>query len=490
MPENNTFMAPPGASGVVSNNAPKEVREVLNDDDDQFITDINTGVELQVNDKNLEEAIVYDNPAKLVLNTSLQEFSFNDDSYKDLFMGSSEIAKTTSDIKKLTSIEDVFNYYKKEGMYRDVYLPVTNVAIRIYEFNNTDISILELANEARKDFLFHLQMNAKGTQSRKFLDLVLQNAQFLTSDSDKLTKAHFENISAQDIPIIILAAASLLNAVKVKMSNGEEVPFKWEETCPKCGTTQEVSFPFEEAVRAQYTNEMIEWANVNYNPNDTFENNLRRSKAVKGKGVKYTKIGTTIDTYIRMKDPTWLRSNNLDEESYNWIIDKYIEYPYFKEIYEDQEWNLKPMKERVLQLSQKCSNAYLAKDDSDPTIFEYFNDLNQIKMARYIYKVEAFDISSKDVNGKPVKLVEEDWNKLSLSVKLDRLALFDDEVKKKINDQIEAISNYGIQDILAKFPCVKEDCKHMLEVSIDPIALVFSVLQNTIENVDSTTSTQ
>ena len=51
MPENNTFMAPPGAPGVVSNNAPKEVREILNDDDDQFVTDINTGVELQVEDR-------------------------------------------------------------------------------------------------------------------------------------------------------------------------------------------------------------------------------------------------------------------------------------------------------------------------------------------------------------------------------------------------------------------------------------------------------
>ena len=490
MSENNAFMAPPGAPGVVSSEAPKEVREVLNNDDDQFVTDINTGVELQVENNERDEAVIYDNPAKVILNTSLQEFTFNDESYRDLFLGSSDINKEASNTEKLTSIEDVFNYYKKEGMYKDVYLPVTNVAVRIYEFNNTDISLLEMANEARKDFFFHVQMNAKGTQSRKFLDLVLQNTQFLTSDGEKLTRAHFENISAQDIPILILAAASLLNAVTVKMSNGEPVPFKWEETCPKCGTTQEVNFPFEDAVRAQYTNDMIEWANVNYNPNDTFENNLRRSKAVKGKGVKYTKIGTTIDTYIRMKDPTWLRSNNLDEESYTWLIDKYVEYPYFKEIYEDEEWNLKPMKEKVLQLSQKCSRAYLAKDDSDPTIFEYFNDLAQIKMARYIYKVEAFNTATKDVNGKPVKIVEEDWNKLSLAVKLDRIALFDDEVKKKINDQVDAISAYGIQEILAKFPCVNESCKHELEVSVDPIALVFSVLQNTIENVDSTTSTQ
>ena len=305
----------------------------------------------------VEESII-DNYDETPQDVKIEDYQFNDIDKKNIFFGASLYHSNKPEIKKDTDLFTVFDFYRKESRYKDVYLPVTNVAVRIYEFNNLDILINKMVLESEKDLAYRTQINMAGTQTRDFVSHIFENAEFLTSDREQLTPVHFEMVSSLDVPFIILAATALMGEIyeatagtaghsiseQIQKSQGLDI---WQDTCESCQTNQRLFKNVDEILKAQYTEEIIDYANKNYDPNDTLENNIKRSKKVKAKGIRYTKGDKGIDTIFFMKDPDWIRGHDYDRAFDSYIINKYMSNKYIKEF---EKTITKPKKNY-----QKCS---------------------------------------------------------------------------------------------------------------------------------------
>ena len=456
--------------------------------------DISKGVEI------IEEAIQDDEVVEEVLdntktpqkqNNKVEVFDFIDTEKRNVFYGSSTYGAKGS-IDEIKDVEDVFAFYKREGLHEDVYLPITNVAVRIYEFSNTSISMEELADFSDKDFAFRAQINLAGTQTRQFVELIFKNAEFLTSDGAELTDIHFEQISAQDIPLLILAAAKLLDRVytETKGTAGSKV-MSWTDVCDKCGTTQSLSFDINDILRSNYTPEMITWANTNYDPLDTLENNIRRSHKLRAKGVKYKKARGGIDTIYFLKDPDWIRSFNYDELAHRHVINKFSTHRILKPVIELEYWSIMTNKEKLVQIHTFLNRPTYVEDmtregfsrtEAEELKDNFNTELYLCRVTKYWFSSRVVDNNQKDTNGKPKELTNKDMSTVPLEKKVEMLRALDDDTLLAIIEQIEALTKFGIPQIKYEWTCGK--CGEKQTTEIDPILLVFLVLQNSIKTDD------
>ena len=480
---------------VISTNLPESIDVdsfTLTDDPNEYLR-YNVLEEDIDNDLESKEVVILDNKDdKTPQGNIITTFDFLDDKKKGIFFDSSEY-KQGKEIGKIVNVLDVLDFYQKEGKYIDVYLPITNVAVRIYEFNNYNIALTDFLEESRKDFLFKIQANMLGTQTRKFVDLIFKNSEFLVSDADTLQKSHFELVSAQDIPLLILGGVLLLTKIyEYTKGTAGQKPYSWEDTCNECGTPQEMLLDLDDLLRSQYTKEIIDYANAYYDPNDTLDANLKRSKKIKAKGVKYTKGNKGIETIFFLKDPEWARAHEYDNIGNKFLIDKYSESKEFKAAYDanDNNWLFKSQRDKLIEIYKFLDQPdayYLEKNIELNSIQnlrrEFLDDTQYIRIIRYLYSIKIINTKELDENGKPKVITDQDVSLLSLNQKIEIIKSLPTDTLLRITEQIEALSKYGIRDLHYKFTCKK--CKKENEVPMDPIFLVFSVLRNLTEIEDS-----
>lgn len=449
----------------------------------------------------IEEDII-DNHDNTPQDIKIDTFDFSDMDKKEVFFGSSLYHSNKPEIKKDTDLFTVFDFYRKESRYKDVYLPVTNVAVRIYEFNNLDVLINKMVLESERDLAYRTQINMAGTQTRDFVSHIFENAEFLTSDREQLTPIHFEMVSSLDIPFLVLAATALMGEIyeatggtaghkiddQIKKNQGIDI---WQDTCETCKTTQRLYKNVDEILKAQYTEEIIDYANKNYDPNDTLENNIKRSKKVKAKGIRYTKGDKGIDTIFFMKDPDWIRGHDYDRAFDSYIINKYMSNKYIKDLpksFGPNEWINMTNREKAAEIQKKIDSLRNLDDpdgNADTLMIEEVMDLanrlildiQNFTITKYLHMARVEDSNKKDQNGKPTVLSTIQLADLSLEQKLIFLEKYLDEtLVEKMLTQINAIREFGREVVEYKWTCAK--CGKVNTTAVEPIMFVFLLLQS------------
>ena len=490
---------------VITRTDKEEISEITDESD---IKDMSRTIEIDDEDITVEggndyaEEVILDNYDKTKQNDSITEYDFNDEDIKNIFYGSSSFQHKKEVIKEDSDLFTVFDFYRKESRYKDVYLPVTNVAVRIYEFNNLDILINKLKLESEKDFNYRSKINLVGTQTRDFVQAIFDNSEFITSDKDQLTPIHFELISSLDIPFLVLAATVLMGEIydSTNGASGHKIMDRkltddegnvldiWQDTCDNCGNLQNLYKNVEEILKAQYTDEIVDYANKNYDPNDTLENNIRRSKKVKAKGVRYTKGDSGIETIFLMKDPDWIRSYDYDNAYDNFMLSKYINNKYLKDLPKKlgKEWLNMTNREKVAKLQETVTELATGVDPSEDSLsFEELRglnnkmalDLQNFTLAKYLHMAKIMDSKKLDQNKKPTKLSEINMTDYTLEQKMAFLDKYiDDELAEKMFKQIAKLREFGKETIEYKWKCAK--CGHNNVSNLDPIMFVFLLLQS------------
>ena len=488
-------------------------------DESDKIEDMNRHIEIDEEDVTVEggndylDDVIIDNFDTTKQDDFISTYEFNDEDIRNVFYGSSNFQHKKADLKEDSDLFTVFDFYRKESRYKDVYLPVTNVAVRIYEFNNLDILINKLKIESEKDFTYRGKINLVGTQTRDFVQAIFDNSEFITSDKDQLTPVHFELISSLDIPFLVLAATVLMGEIydatngasghkimdrKLTDENGNVLDI-WQDTCDNCKNLQNLYKNVEEILKAQYTEEIIDYANKNYDPNDTLENNIRRSKKVKAKGVRYTKGDSGIETVFLMKDPDWIRSHEYDNAYDNYMLNKYLKNKYLKDIPKKLgvEWVNMTNREKVAELQETVSNLVNGLDPRKDTLaFEELRgltnkmtlDLQNFTLAKYLHMVKVNNTKKLDQNNKPTKVSEINLVDYTLEQKMALLSKYiSDELADKMFQQITKIREFGKDTIEYKWKCAK--CGHENVSNLDPIMFVFLLLQSKLWKREKALST-
>ena len=488
-------------------------------DESDKIEDMKRHIEIDEEDVTVEggndylDDVIIDNFDTTKQDDFISTYEFNDEDIKNVFYGSSNFQHKKADLKEDSDLFTVFDFYRKESRYKDVYLPVTNVAVRIYEFNNLDILINKLKIESEKDFTYRGKINLVGTQTRDFVQAIFDNSEFITSDKDQLTPVHFELISSLDIPFLVLAATVLMGEIydatngasghkimdrKLTDENGNVLDI-WQDTCDNCKNLQNLYKNVEEILKAQYTEEIIDYANKNYDPNDTLENNIRRSKKVKAKGVRYTKGDSGIETVFLMKDPDWIRSHEYDNAYDNYMLNKYLKNKYLKDIPKKLgvEWVNMTNREKVAELQETVSNLVNGLDPRKDTLtFEELRgltnkmtlDLQNFTLAKYLHMVKVNNTKKLDQNNKPTKVSEINLVDYTLEQKMALLSKYiSDELADKMFQQITKIREFGKDTIEYKWKCAK--CGHDNVSNLDPIMFVFLLLQSKLWKREKALST-
>lgn len=486
----------------------KHENEITDESDFTDKGDMSRTIEIEEEDITVEggneysDTIILDNYDTTKQNDSISTYEFNDEDIRNVFYGSSLFQHKKSEIKENSDLFTVFDFYRKESRYKDVYLPVTNVAVRIYEFNNLDILINKMRLESEKDLNYRHKINLVGTQTRDFVQAIFDNSEFITSDKDQLTPVHFELVSSLDVPFLVLAATVLMGEIydATNGASGHKIMDRkltdekgrvldiWQDTCDNCENLQNLYKNVEEILKAQYTDEIVDYANKNYDPNDTLENNIRRAKKVKAKGVRYTKGDSGVETIFLMKDPDWIRSYEYDNAYDNFMLNKYSNNKYLKDLPKKlgKEWLNMTNREKVVKLQETVIDLLKGLNTEEDVLSiqelrglsnKMTLDLQNFTLAKYLHMAKIMDTKKLDQNKKPTLLSEINMSNYTLEQKMAFLDKYiDDELSEKMFQQISKLREFGKETVEYRWKCAK--CGHENVSNLDPIMFVFLLLQS------------
>lgn len=486
----------------------KHENEITDESDFTDKGDMSRTIEIEEEDITVEggneysDTIILDNYDTTKQNDSISTYEFNDEDIRNVFYGSSLFQHKKNEIKENSDLFTVFDFYRKESRYKDVYLPVTNVAVRIYEFNNLDILINKMRLESEKDLNYRHKINLVGTQTRDFVQAIFDNSEFITSDKDQLTPVHFELVSSLDVPFLVLAATVLMGEIydATNGASGHKIMDRkltdekgrvldiWQDTCDNCENLQNLYKNVEEILKAQYTDEIVDYANKNYDPNDTLENNIRRAKKVKAKGVRYTKGDSGVETIFLMKDPDWIRSYEYDNAYDNFMLNKYSNNKYLKDLPKKlgKEWLNMTNREKVVKLQETVIDLLKGLNTEEDVLSiqelrglsnKMTLDLQNFTLAKYLHMAKIMDTKKLDQNKKPTLLSEINMSNYTLEQKMAFLDKYiDDELSEKMFQQISKLREFGKETVEYRWKCAK--CGHENVSNLDPIMFVFLLLQS------------
>ena len=262
----------------------------------------------------------------------------------------------------------------------------------------------------------------------------------------------------------------------------------WQDTCDNCENLQNLYKNVEEILKAQYTDEIVDYANKNYDPNDTLENNIRRAKKVKAKGVRYTKGDSGVETIFLMKDPDWIRSYEYDNAYDNFMLNKYSNNKYLKDLPKKlgKEWLNMTNREKVVKLQETVIDLLkgLNVEEDVLSIQELRGlsnkmtlDLQNFTLAKYLHMAKIMDTKKLDQNKKPTLLSEINMSNYTLEQKMAFLDKYiDDELSEKMFQQISKLREFGKETVEYRWKCAK--CGHENVSNLDPIMFVFLLLQS------------
>ena len=447
--------------------------------------------------------VAFINKIDLSSSSPVDEFNFNDENMRKVFFGKTGITvkkDEPSEVKSM-SILDALDVITKSGEYVDTYMPMSNIVIRTYEFEN-DIVMGTTLGSITQDYDFKNSVNPNAILSKRFIDKIVEYSEIIASDSRRMTEKDLENISNKDIELLILNVAKLLAIDYTKPEDKKNEPITAEVTmeCPKCGNRNKLVVDFNKLIKDNYTKEVISFANDNLKLGETIESNLSRSNTMRARGCRYIAkdgLGECKDLMIlvKLKDPSYAKSLLIENRILPYILEKYEKTPFFSDLVDNNNYLSSPMRGKLTLMFRYVQSQLRFADINDAysVSVDFSQDLDKLYLISYVDSIMSV-VTEKDKEPKASdkvvimnKLKEENTLENPSVVKnnIDNIYETFNKLPKSLLTKLQSKINEMEKESIFKFnvhyKCALTKCGHEGEKEILPIDLVFSILQRLSE---------
>lgn len=447
--------------------------------------------------------VAFINKIDLSSSSPVDEFNFNDENMKKVFFGKTGITvkkDEPSEVKSM-SILDALDVITKSGEYVDTYMPMSNIVIRTYEFEN-DIVMGTTLGSITQDYDFKNSVNPNAILSKRFIDKIVEYSEIIASDSRRMTEKDLENISNKDIELLILNVAKLLAIDYTKSEDKKNEPITAEVTmeCPKCGNRNKLVVDFNKLIKDNYTKEVISFANDNLKLGETIESNLSRSNTMRARGCRYIAkdgLGKDKDLMIlvKLKDPSYAKSLLIENRILPYILEKYEKTPFFSDLVDNNNYLSSPMRGKLTLMFRYVQSQLRFADINDAysVSVDFSQDLDKLYLISYVDSIMSV-VTEKGKEPKASdkvvimnKLKEENTLENPSVVKnnIDNIYETFNKLPKSLLTKLQSKINEMEKESIFKFnvhyKCALTKCGHEGEKEILPIDLVFSILQRLSE---------
>lgn len=393
-----------------------------------------------------------------------------DDTEKELFFGKSNLLTENNDTK-ITGLFDLVDKFKKMGEWIDIYLPMSNVVARIYEFYN-DLFINEAVPPFIDDLLVAERALPDATHDRILLNKIFENTVILSKDSKEINNFDLEKLSNNDMNLLLLGAAKLLLISDPNVK--DKVNIKVDAKCAKCGRVSKNTINIDDLIKGQYTKEMLLYAQNNYVASDTFEANFNRSLHIKyrKKGARYTRDGKNAFLVI-CKDPNYAESVAKENAAIRYLIRTYENYPIVEDFINTVEYKSSSNKKKLHDLVQTIV------DSPTGSVYAASIETDMQNLSKLMY-IDSIITGTIDENGKLTSTIEKlSTSDTQMEILFNAMKVLPKELKDKIGQIIEEMEKNTIgAKIIYKFSCPNPKCNHLNEMELDSRALTFIILQS------------
>ena len=447
--------------------------------------------------------VAFINKIDLSSSSPVDEFNFNDENMRKVFFGKTGITvkkEEPSEVKSM-SILDALDVITKSGEYVDTYMPMSNIVIRTYEFEN-DIVMGTTLGSITQDYDFKNSVNPNAILSKRFIDKIVEYSEIIASDSRRMTEKDLENISNKDIELLILNVAKLLAIDYTKSEDKKNEPITAEVTmdCPKCGNRNKLVVDFNKLIKDNYTKEVISFANDNLKLGETIESNLSRSNTMRARGCRYIAkdgLGKCKDLMIlvKLKDPSYAKSLLIENRILPYILEKYEKTPFFSDLVDNNNYLSSPMRGKLTLMFRYVQSQLRFADINDAysVSVDFSQDLDKLYLISYVDSIMSV-VTEKGKEPKASdkviiinKLKEENTLENPSVVKnnIDNIYETFNKLPKSLLTKLQSKINEMEKESIFKFnvhyKCALTKCGHEGEKEILPIDLVFSILQRLSE---------
>ena len=447
--------------------------------------------------------VAFINKIDLSSSSPVDEFNFNDENMKNIFFGKTGITvkkEEPSEVKSM-SILDALDVITKSGEYVDTYMPMSNIVIRTYEFEN-DIVMGTTLGSITQDYDFKNSVNPNAILSKRFIDKIVEYSEIIASDSRRMTEKDLENISNKDIELLILNVAKLLAIDYTKSEDKKNEPITAEVTmdCPKCGNRNKLVVDFNKLIKDNYTKEVISFANDNLKLGETIESNLSRSNTMRARGCRYIAKdglgeGKDLMILVKLKDPSYAKSLLIENRILPYILEKYEKTPFFADLVDNNNYLSSPMRGKLTLMFRYVQSQLRFADINDAysVSVDFSQDLDKLYLISYVDSIMSV-VTEKGKEPKASdkviiinKLKEENTLENPSVVKnnIDNIYETFNKLPKSLLTKLQSKINEMEKESIFKFnvhyKCALTKCGHEGEKEILPIDLVFSILQRLSE---------
>ena len=427
---------------------------------------------VDVNRKEIfDDVKTYVNERYELTNNNLATMTIQNEGITDLLYGNSPYK-----VKGEENTGDIFaelSSYKKLGKSIDVYLPTSNMAVRIYEFEN-DVIKENIINDILRDYesttrAIHSPFN------RQFMNRVFDNTVVLTSDSDRVGRAQLERLANKDMNLLLLAVAALLMEVGTetgRIQEDKEAPITIEHTCEKCGAEHNIKLHPKDLLKDQYTKEMITMLDTKYSVDRTFDVNLKESFLAKAYNIRLQNSITGKLTEIKLKEASYVKYTTLEDRLNTYILNKWKDHDLFKSISTTNEFSLLTDKDKLTYLTGEAVNSIDMNIDAMKFLTDQVSASNLLRMDR-------ITITNTKTN-----IVEHDSTILELLDRseertFDMIANLPQTLLSRMKNAIDTMDDKSINNISHTWTCERKECGAVNTSELNPKQLIVFITAET-----------
>lgn len=427
---------------------------------------------VDVNRKEIfDDVKTYVNERYELTNNNLATMTIQNEGITDMLYGNSQYK-----VKGEENTGDIFSElssYKKLGKSIDVYLPTSNIAVRIYEFEN-DVIKENIINDILRDYesttrAIHSPFN------RQFMNRVFDNTVVLTSDSDRVGRAQLERLANKDMNLLLLAVAALLMEVGTetgRIQEDKEAPITIEHTCEKCGAEHNIKLHPKDLLKDQYTKEMITMLDTKYSVDRTFDVNLKESALAKAYNIRLQNSITGKLTEIKLKEASYVKYTTLEDRLNTYILNKWKDHDLFKSISTTNEFSLLTDKDKLTYLTGEAVNSIDMNIDAMKFLTDQVSASNLLRMDR-------ITITNTKTN-----IVEHDSTILELLDRseertFDMIANLPQTLLSRMKNAIDTMDDKSINNISHTWTCERKECGAVNTSELNPKQLIVFITAET-----------
>ncbi len=399
-----------------------------------------------------------------------------DENLKKIFFDSFELGVGESKEEKELpqSPLDVLDDFKRMGEHINVYLPMSNVAVRIYEFDN-DVFLPTIYPGILDDFRLENGTAAfvnplEITHDKLFINKILENSEIISKDGKTLGATYaIDKLSNADMNILMLGAIILLLKTDKDIPDDKKDVVSIDVRCGECEADLKLQVSLNALLKSQYETKHLELARKSFSMEDTFSENFARSLHVTTKktGKRYTKNGSEFEMVVVNRDPKYSEATKVESRAILHILDTY-EYLLPEDWKEQEQYDIKSMKYKLYSLLEYLENA----PEMEVYQAQIARDIENVNMILYTHSILTRTVADSKVI---TKTLVNETPMSSLFILFNR---FDKTFREAILARVAELHKYTTGSrIMHDFTCSNPACGHKNSAELSSRALVFFILQ-------------